>query len=341
MAESNSTVAPDGVVAKVCPECGICKGLNDFYASSRSKDGAQRVCKACMAEYKRKRGEARSPHWHEAKNNLAAGQKRCLECESLLPATEFHRKGLSLMPRCKMCTSRINKEAREKSNPELADRKMLALRGEKRCASCCKAFPATAECFYTDRGRLTPKCKDCARSTSEAYRKQNPEAVKLTQRLWAEKKRDYLRQRNSEWSKKNIAQKKAYMSSYYAANKDRFIQGNLRRTRIRRTTDPVFCLTSRIRSAIGDALRKGGYGKRSKSQEILGCDWYFFAKHIERQFLKGMSWENRSEWHIDHIIPLSTAKTEEDVIRLSHYTNLRPLWAEDNLKKSDKQEFLI
>ena len=59
-------------------------------------------------------------------------------------------------------------------------------------------------------------------------------------------------------------------------------------------------------------------------------------EHLELQFVDGMSWDNRSEWHIDHIIPLSSAKTDEEIYKLCHYTNLQPLWAEDNLKKSNK-----
>ena len=59
-------------------------------------------------------------------------------------------------------------------------------------------------------------------------------------------------------------------------------------------------------------------------------------EHMERQFIKGMNWENRDQWHIDHIIPLATAQCEDDVIRLNHYTNLQPLWAEDNLSKGSK-----
>lgn len=54
-----------------------------------------------------------------------------------------------------------------------------------------------------------------------------------------------------------------------------------------------------------------------------------------------MTWQNRGEWHIDHIVALATAKTEADVLALNHFTNLRPMWGPDNLKKGAKQTHLI
>jgi hypothetical protein len=54
-------------------------------------------------------------------------------------------------------------------------------------------------------------------------------------------------------------------------------------------------------------------------------------------FRDGMSWENKGKWHIDHIIPLSSAKTHEDVIKLCHFKNLQPLWEQENKKKGNKQ----
>ena len=105
--------------------------------------------------------------------------------------------------------------------------------------------------------------------------------------------------------------------------------------------NPIVLAKTRFRNILSQALRRNNYGKKSKANDILGCKWEEFKVHIEKQFLKGMSWENKSEWSIDHIIPLASAKSEEDVIRLNHYTNLRPLWAKDNLVKSAKMENLI
>jgi len=84
------------------------------------------------------------------------------------------------------------------------------------------------------------------------------------------------------------------------------------------------------------SIRNKGYTKKSKTYEILGCTFEEFKLHIESQFTNKMSWDNRSEWHLDHIIPISSAKTEEEVIKLNHYTNFQPLWAIDNLRKGNK-----
>ena len=76
--------------------------------------------------------------------------------------------------------------------------------------------------------------------------------------------------------------------------------------------------------------------KNKKTEEILGCDFVFIKNYLESKFIDGMSWDNYGKWHVDHIIPLSSAKTEEDVYKLCHYTNLQPLWCEENLKKGTK-----
>ena len=78
------------------------------------------------------------------------------------------------------------------------------------------------------------------------------------------------------------------------------------------------------------------WNKKNKTILYIGCSLEELKLHLEKQFKPGMTWENHGEWHIDHIIPLASAKTEEDLYKLNHYTNLQPLWAIDNLKKSNK-----
>lgn len=66
-----------------------------------------------------------------------------------------------------------------------------------------------------------------------------------------------------------------------------------------------------------------------------------FMRHLERQFLPRMGWHNRARWHFDHIVPLSSACTPEEVVALFCFTNLRPLWAADNRAKGSQRLFLL
>jgi hypothetical protein len=78
--------------------------------------------------------------------------------------------------------------------------------------------------------------------------------------------------------------------------------------------------------------------KNNTTFKILGCSPEDLKIHLEKQFKEGMCWDNYGYygWHVDHKIPLDSAKTEGDVYKLCHYTNLQPLWRKDNSKKSNK-----
>jgi len=101
-------------------------------------------------------------------------------------------------------------------------------------------------------------------------------------------------------------------------------------------TDELYSLKNRFRSLLNKVIREGGFLKQKSTLDFLGCDWETFKIHIEKQFKEDMSWENRSLWDLDHIIPISEGKTIEDVLLLSHYTNFQPLWKTENIKKSNK-----
>ena len=131
------------------------------------------------------------------------------------------------------------------------------------------------------------------------------------------------------------------VKSWQNANREHHNARAVRYISERRKTDPLFAFKCHIKSMIATSIKRRGFTKRSRTFEILGCTFDEFKVQIERQFMPGMTWDNRGEWQIDHIIPLATAKTEEDVIALNHVSNLRPLWAGDNMQKRDKLLFLI
>jgi hypothetical protein len=108
------------------------------------------------------------------------------------------------------------------------------------------------------------------------------------------------------------------------------------RIKERYKTDSIFKLKVTMRVRIYEALTRTKHPKKGSTFEYIGCDIHTLRTHLETQFKDNMSWDNYGEWHVDHIIPLSSAKNEEELIKLCHYTNLQPLWAIDNLKKSDK-----
>ena len=93
-------------------------------------------------------------------------------------------------------------------------------------------------------------------------------------------------------------------------------------------------LSSRLRNL----LNFKSYKKNKSINEVIGCSPEFLKHYLEEKFTDSMTWENHGfyGWHIDHVIPLSSAKSEDEIYQLCHYTNLQPLWAKDNLKKGGK-----
>ena len=88
---------------------------------------------------------------------------------------------------------------------------------------------------------------------------------------------------------------------------------------------------------IRNAVERAGYGRTNKkTEDILGISLDEFVAYVENKFSEGMNWENRHRWVIDHIVPISKAKTLREAEKLNHHTNLTPLWALDNAKKSNK-----
>jgi len=116
-----------------------------------------------------------------------------------------------------------------------------------------------------------------------------------------------------------------------------YIQYVISYQRKRKKVDNFYKFTSNLRSAISRAFKNKGYSKRSKSHQLIGCDFICAKNWLEYTwFLNyGTEYEGQ-EVHIDHIIPCSHASSEEELIALQHISNLQYLTPEDNSSKSNK-----
>lgn len=162
------------------------------------------------------------------------------------------------------------------------------------------------------------RLNESIKKAASKQRAKNPEKHKLFNKRWRERNQDRHNQNAKD---------------YYQKNKKHANEVKRKKRAARRKEDPLYAFECNIRALVSQSFRDRGYSKTSKSQEIIGCNWESLKSYIECQFVNGMRWDNRNKWHIDHIVPLASAKTPEDVVRLNHYSNLRPLWAIDNLKK--------
>lgn len=161
---------------------------------------------------------------------------------------------------------------------------------------------------------------------NKKYRKENKEILKEKQRIYNQEHIEQRREHDRKYRKNNVDKLRIYRESY-------------RKQKIE--SDPLFKLTVNIRHLISNSLRKQGYTKKTRTYKILGCDYDEFNQYLLQTYKNnyGEDWDGKEDIHIDHIIPLASAKSEEDVIRLCHYTNLQLLKAKDNLNKKDKLDW--
>jgi len=171
---------------------------------------------------------------------------------------------------------------------------------------------------------LYPSCKECAKK----YVFENKEKISLRNKLWFENNKEYKIQYDKEYKQKN-AQK--YID-YRNKNKEK----SNKQRKEKRDSNPLYKLTGNLRRRVLHCFKRKSWSKNNATTDMLGCSFDYARQHLEQQFTEGMTWENQGKWHIDHIIPLSSAKTENELIKLCHYKNLQPLWAKDNLIKSNK-----
>ena len=227
------------------------------------------------------------------------------------------------------------------------------------CRRCKLELPLTIEYFYRNGEKNYQYfCKPCqalmkkewtAKNKDKANAYQNERRAKWTDEQKANTK-EYMRQYNIEHNEKLRLQKQVY----YKSHKEEFAQYSknyreknkeLRRKqeKEKRDTDKVYFIKQKARNVIYRSFARRGLHKIALAEEITGlnstelCD-YLFGTFKD---VYGYEWDGVEPVHIDHIIPLSTANTEEEVRQLCYHKNLRLIKALDNMKKQDKINYEI
>lgn len=268
----------------------------------------------------------------------------CVQCLSITSKARYARKREQILAQCKEYRENNADEIRERereryaANPErkLASAKKYAQSEKGRetarryraardpveprpipgreCIGC-REWKARDNFTVTSYGGLASRCKACRASKYRQARNENPEV----REKWYSSAKD--------WKERNPEKVRATAAKW---------------TRDRCRADPIYRLQRRMQGRLYKALK---HGKGSSSIRHLDYSMPELKDHLERQFTRGMNWDNYGDWHIDHIIPLASFQNPDigtdEFKRAWSLPNLRPLWAAENLEKKDKVETLL
>jgi hypothetical protein len=255
------------------------------------------------------------------------------------------------MKQCKVCEQ-------DKDESCFYKNKRMSDGYESKCISCKKEYQS--QYGQQNKTKIAEKNKahrsknrDVINAKKKQHYEENKEQIAAQQKQYYEDNKQAVLDRNKEYRdnnkekiaalntkyvSENKAKVRAYRKQWRADNKDRANELARKRDKERRATDPKYKITRNLRARVYKAVV--GLAKSDTTLNLLGCDIEHLKAHLELRFQDGMSWENYGNWHIDHVTPcasfdLSNTEEQEECF---HYTNLQPLWAEDNLKKGTNEQ---
>ena len=195
---------------------------------------------------------------------------------------------------------------------------------KNQCKTCAKLYRDKNKEYFKNYRIVN---KDNKSELNKKYYILNKEFINERNKVWRENNKDKIK----EYKKSDKKYNKKYNAEYHKEYIKEYFNKRLKE-------DSNFKFKHNVRNLISQSFKRNNnfFNKNSKSEEILGCTLNEFRSYIESKFTEGMNFENYGKWHLDHIIPLASVITEEDIIKLNHYTNFQPLWAFDNLSKGSK-----
>jgi len=213
-----------------------------------------------------------------------------------------------------------------------------------------EARRASSKAYYQrnrERRRVQAKAayqknKARLRELNRAWRQRNPERTRQLNREWdrrnAERRRRRARERYQSMTPERAAALRESWKRYRERNREKIRSRN----KARIATDPGYKFAQLLRSRVGKALKEQHAAKAFKTIDLVGCSMHDLLAHFERHFQPGMSWQNygRHGWHVDHIVPCAAfdlSRPDQQKICF-HYTNLRPAWESDNVRRQSRIE---
>ena len=213
----------------------------------------------------------------------------------------------------------------------------------KTCSNCHACKPV--DLFRKKHNQ----CKACIAAYNRKYRQENKEEIAANKREYRQENKEKIAAYSREYKQENKEEIAAQKRKHYQEHREEFAAYNRKygqehkeeiaaQNRKRYRSDPAYAMSKRLRARMYAAVKAAGLDKKcDSSSELLGISPQGLKEWLEAQFTEGMTWENRSDWHVDHIIPCTafdmTVETNQRIC--FWYKNLQPMWAEENLQKSN------
>jgi hypothetical protein len=195
---------------------------------------------------------------------------------------------------------------------------------EKKCTKC-KEVKSLDEFTNAKKGKngKASRCKDC----DKRYYQDNREKIKEYRKINLEKRKEYY--------KNNKEKSKEQSKKYREKHREKINKHRSKWYKEKQKIDTVFKLSNNIRANIANSLKKNGYNKKTKTYNILKCDYDFFMQWLNRVASNGYTY-GIADLHLDHVVPISLAQTEDELYLLNHYSNFQLLSVDENQSKGNR-----
>lgn len=313
-------------VMKTCTKCGETKTLDGFVKRPNT-DKYYGVCKECKKKYAKE---------YRVKNQSAISERRKAKYQDNIDEMRARSREWSRTHK-----DEVNARSRQYYKKNAAAMNAKSREYYREHADEIRTQKKAYNAEHTDeqrawRKQYYEKKKDSITEYQKVYRKENADQVKAYMQKYVAEHKEELAEKRKEYNERNREIIRERARVYSVKNRDKIRAYHEKYRRERMGSDPLFKMSVNIRHLITNSLRRQGFTKKTRTAKILGCDYDTLWKHLKQSWVDnyGTEWAGE-DYHIDHIVPLATAKTEQDIINLCHYTNLQMLKPEDNLEKKD------